>query len=261
MIILIIYAASFGAFSKALHYLFRPDIQKLNWHTCLIALGQAFFSLGIALGGIVIMYSAYLPDKIKLPASAIIITAADTLIAILAGLIVFPIVFAFHLSPSSGAGLIFNSLPLAFSHVHYAHLFASLFFVLLFFAAFTSILGLVELLLVWLQQQFSLTRKQSSWLSCFVLWLASWATILSFCAPKFASLFHHSWFYWIDTISGAWMLPVGGLALAIFTGWRIKTICLTQKLHWRTKHWAFKAWRFSLRYLAPVGIGLVLWLS
>ncbi|MDG1438024.1 MAG: sodium-dependent transporter, partial [Emcibacteraceae bacterium] len=149
LIFLAIYAMSTGDSTKAIDFLLNPDFSKLTPRAILEALGQALFSLAIGVGGL-ITYGAYLPDDVSLPKSAGMIAIADTLVAILAGFAIFPIVFEYGLEPSEGPGLIFATLPIAFGQMPGGVLFGTLFFVLLSFAALSSTIGMLEPVVAWL---------------------------------------------------------------------------------------------------------------
>ena len=159
--ILIGYGMTTGYFHQAFMFLFDPDISEIKTETVLIAMGQAFFSLSIANGSIM-MYGAYVPRKISITWAAIAISFADTGIALAAGLAIFPIVFANGLSPSAGPGLIFESLPIAFGNMPFGYTLGCLFFLMLVFAAFTSTISLLEPAVAWLVETFRIKRIKAA---------------------------------------------------------------------------------------------------
>jgi NSS family neurotransmitter:Na+ symporter len=134
-------------------FMFSPDWDKLGWGSVLAALGQAFFTLSIGMGA-VMAYGAYLPEETSITGASTAVVVADTGIAILAGLVIFPLVFANGLSPADGPGLVFQTLPLAFGKMAGGVIFSTVFFVLLAFAAWTSALGLVEPAVAWRVEYF-----------------------------------------------------------------------------------------------------------
>ena len=256
MLLLLGYAMSMGAFNQAIHFLFTPDLSEVSGNTILLALGQAFFSLNIAMG-VTMMFSAYLPDSVPLVSSAIAVAIADTGFALLAGLIIFPIVFAYHLTPSAGPSLIFETLPIAFGKMPYGSLIASLFFIMLFFAAFSSVIALLEPAVTWLIQTTQMSRKRAVTLCCLVLWLLSLAAIASFTHPKLFSIHGITYFKATDFLTASIMLPLGGLLIAIFCGWRLAKPLLHHHVQWNTQSFAYRAWQIMLRFFAPVAILLI----
>lgn len=257
MLILLGYALTTDGFGEAITFLFRPDFSKLTAHTVLLALGQAFFSLNIAMA-ITMMFSAYLPKETPIVSSAIAVAIADTCFAILAGLIIFPIVFTFHLKANAGPSLIFQTLPIALGQLPFGTIIASLFFLLLFFAAFTSAIALIEPAVVWLMERFYIRRTYAVLIASFGCWLLSLGTILSFTEWKDFTLFGKTFYNAIDTLTSGITLPLGGMFIALFTGYCIKKSVLETELQWKTHvHW-YHIWRFILRFFAPIAILLIL---
>lgn len=257
MIILLIYAITTGYFGDSLRYLFSPNFKQMNAHTLLMALGQAFFSLNIAMG-VTIMFSAYLPEKTPIFTSAVAIAVADTAVAIFAGLIIFPIVFANHLKASAGPSLIFKTLPIAFGNMPFGSLIGTLFFLMLFFAAFTSVIALLEPSVAWLMETFRLSRTKAVAIAGITCWLISLATIASFSAGKSMNLFGYNFFEALDFLTAGIMLPLGGILIAIFTGWIMLKKLLIVHLQWNCKNSWYRIWQWMLRYFAPLAILLVL---
>ena len=257
MLILLGYAMTTDGFTEALTFLFKPDLSKVTSHTVLLALGQAFFSLNIAMA-ITMMFSAYLPKKTSIVSSAIAIAIADTGFAILAGLIIFPIVFTYHLPVNAGPSLIFQTLPIAFGQLPFGSVIAALFFLLLFFAAFTSSIALIEPAVAWLMERFHIKRIAAVLIAGGGCWLLSLGTILSFTEWKDFHMFGRTFYHTIDMITSDIMLPLGGMFVAIFTGWFIKKEVLENELQWKTHHNWYHLWQFILRYFAPVAILFIL---
>lgn len=144
LVVLVGYAWTEGDFQRGMSFMFTPEWSKLTWEGVLRAVGQAFFSIGVGFG-VFITYGSYLGRETRIPGSAVLIAGSDTLVAILAGCAIFPIVFVNNLDPASGPGLMFNTLPLAFGHMPYGDFFATFFFVLILFAALTSSISMLEL--------------------------------------------------------------------------------------------------------------------
>ena len=166
MILLITFNIFAGGFKEALIWLFEPDFSKITPEVCLAALSQAFFSIGVAMA-VMMTYGSFLPQGSNVFSSAFIIVFADTIVAILAGLVIFPVVFSSNLDPAAGPGLIFQVLPVAFSDMPGGYFFGVFFFLLLAVAAITSMLGLLESLVRWLEIEFGFSRKRAT--ACVIL--------------------------------------------------------------------------------------------
>ena len=257
MVTLLIYAITTPGFHEGLLFLFSPDFSKLTGHTVLIALGQAFFSLNIAMA-VTMMFSAYLPKESPIVSSAIAVTIADTGFALMAGLIIFPIVFTFHLPPNAGPSLIFETLPIAFGQLPFGTLIASVFFLLLFFAAFTSSIALIEPAVAWLMERWQLSRQKAVGLAGCACWVLSLGTILSFTQPKSFLWMGKTMYEWIDFITANILLPFGGIMIAVFVGWMIRASLFENTLRWSAQKTGFQLWQVMLRFFAPVAILLIL---
>ncbi|MCH9643440.1 MAG: sodium-dependent transporter [Gammaproteobacteria bacterium] len=255
--LLLAYAIMKGNFSQALHFLFHPNIKQFTGKTILLALGQAFFSLNIAMG-VTVMFSAYLPNKISSVTAAIGVACADTGFALLSGLIIFPIVFAYHLKVAAGPSLIFQTLPIAFGQMPFGNIIATLFFVMLFFAAFSSVISLFEPSICWLMEKCNINRKISVVICGTVCWLLSFGTITSFTHPHWHHATGSNYFHIIDFLTANIMLPVGGLFIALFCGWWLDKNIIKQNLHWDVNSLWYQSWQFILRYFAPAAIFLIL---
>ncbi len=255
LLLLIGYSIHTHAFMLAVTFLFTPDFSQLTPHMILIALGQAFFSLSLAMGCIM-MYGAYLPSRASVASAAVAIAAADTGIALLAGLAVFPIVFFNHLEPSSGPGLIFQTLPLAFGRMPYGTLFGTMFFLMLIFAAFTSTISLLEPTTAWIIENFRTSRWAAASIAGTIIWLLGFVTILSFNYWSQIKIFGLSIFSAIDYLTANIMLPLVGLMLAIFAVWRVNKDMMRDELQLKHKV-LFNSWRFVMRYITPVAIIIV----
>ena len=253
---LAIYACTRGNFLHTFHYLFDFHPEDLTFKILLMALGQAFFSLSIGMGINMVM-GAYLPKSANLVTATIWVALADTAFALLAGLIIFPIVFTYHLSVSAGPSLIFQSIPIAFSHMAYGTAFAILFFSLLFFAAFSSIVALFEVTITTLSGMFNCSRKSIIIYTIFVWWLVSLLTIGSFSHPAVFQVFGKTCFALIDSFTAAILIPITGILFAVFTGWLLPTKIINN-LGWNTDSRWYKLWRSILRYVAPIAIALIL---
>lgn len=256
VVILTFYATETGNFQRGLVFLFRPDFSRVTIHSVLLALGQAFFSLGIGMG-IMLTYGTYVQKNTPIIITSIEISIADTLIALIAGMTIFPIVFAYKLAPNAGPSLIFKSLPLAFGHMPMGNVFSTLFFVMLEFAALTSAIALLEPSVMFLMERFEWSRQHAVTVSGFTLWLLSIGSVVSFNVGSHPIFFGMTFFDFLDYITSNIMLPIGGILTAVFTGWIMYRQDTSDELHLNHRHVLYKSWRFSVRYIAPLGIAFI----
>lgn len=259
--IMIGYAMLHGDFFAGLKFLFEPDFSKINADVVLKAMGQAFFSLSLGMGAIM-MYGSYLPDDASIATTSFQVAIADTLVAILAGLAIFPIVFANGLEAGQGPGLIFNTLPLAFGQMTGGLIFGTIFFVLLVFAAWTSAISLIEPAVAWLVEKFSISRFTSSMLCGFVAWAVGLGTVFSFNNWSKIELFNgtflegKSFFDLLDYLTSNILLPMGGLLVCIFAAWLMSDSSRRDEL--KIKHeGAYRLWLFMAKYVTPIGVVLI----
>jgi len=256
-----IYSGSIGDFSAAVQFMFEPDFSKLSVNGVMIALGHSFFTLGLA-SGVVIMYGAYLPRETSIVQTSIWIAILDTFVALLAGLAIFPLVFGFGLTPSEGPGLIFTTLPIAFSEMPAGALVGTIFFVMLVMAAFTSAIAMIESSVAFVAEKFKLGRWPSTLISGVVLWLLGQLTVHSFAGASWTQL-DFSWFGkpiasifdFIDVLTSSLLLPIGGLLLAILAGWVMLRKHSEDELD-STKG-LYDIWLLCLKYVAPIAIIII----
>ena len=261
LIALAIYASVTGDFMQAARFMFYPDFSKLTMSGVLIALGHAFFTLSLA-SGVMITYGAYMPSKVSIAKSALWIALADTSVALIAGMVIYPIVFAQGLDAGQGPGLIFVTLPIAFSSMPLGSLIGSLFFLMLVFAAFTSTIAMIESVVAWLVESKGMSRFKACFLSGFILWLLSLLTVCSFAGNAWAQVNFNflgkdvkSLFDILDHLTSDIMLPLGGLAIAIFAGWIVRAQASQEELN--TSPLTYTIWRFSIRWFTPVAIFVI----
>ncbi len=255
LLIMVGYAIQTGAFMDGLRFLFRPDFSKITGTGVLIAMGHAFFTLSLGMGAIMI-YGSYLPKDASIAKTTFMIAGADTLVALMAGLAIFPIVFMNHLEPGSGPGLIFNTLPIAFGQMPGGSLFGTLFFVLLVFAAWTSSISLIEPAVTWLVENHGHTRLSACLWSGFVTWIVGIGTVLSFNSWSDLKLFGKTFFDLLDFLTANIMLPLGGLLIAVFAAWFMPRHHTLSELDMGNGS-AFTLWRLVLRFVTPVAVILV----
>ncbi|GEQ98313.1 sodium-dependent transporter [Iodidimonas gelatinilytica] len=258
---LVLYGFLEGDFQKGAQFLLAPDFSKLTGESVLAAVGQAFFSLAVGIGALM-TFGAYLDEKANLPLAAAQICIADTAVAILAGLAIFPIVFSFGLETAGGEGLVFVALPTAFDQMTGGYFVGSAFFILLFFAAFTTGIATLEPVVSWLEGR-GLTRRKGAVLAGFAAWLVGAAAALSFndWAGVYLLSFLPGWetrtiFSILDYSISNLLLPINGLLIALFVGWALPRSLIGADLA-RSKH-LITLWRFFLRIIAPIAILAIL---
>lgn len=213
-----------GGTAKALSFLYTPDFSKINGQVASAALGQAFFSVGIG-SAIMITYGSYLPQSVSIPKASVIVGLTDTAVALIAGLAIFPIVFAFGLEANAGAGLFFITLPNAFVSMGVAGpIIGAAFFFLAFFAAITSSVSLLEPSVAFVSERFKMTKAKAAWVAGAVMIAVGLISVFGV-APGGDTYALDA----IDTFTGQVMLPLAGLLIVLFVGWRVnKSIIATE---------------------------------
>jgi NSS family neurotransmitter:Na+ symporter len=245
------YSMNSGFFAEGLAFMFTPDFSKLTWDGVLAAMGQAFFTLSIGMGA-VMAYGAYLPEETSITGAAAAVAIADTTIAIIAGLVIFPLVFANGLEFDAGPSLVFITLPLAFGQMPAGIVFGTLFFVLLTFAAWTSAISLMEPAVAWIMEHHRRTRAQAAVMIGLSIWTLGLGTVLSFNVLSEFKFWRGTIFDNLDHLTINIMLPLSGLLIAVFAGWVMCRNSSADELGGAGT--SFKIWRFLVRYVAPIGI-------
>jgi len=254
LIILVAYASRAGDFEAALSFMFRPDFDKLTASGILIALGHAFFTLSVG-GGAMMIYGSYLSPEVSIARTSILVAILDTAAALLAGLAIFPIVFAYGLEPGGGPGLIFVTLPIAFGQMPLGTLFGTLFFVMLSVAALTSAFSLIEPAIAWLTEKRGMSRLKASALGGSGIWLLSLGTVFSFNIGAGWTLAGKTFFETLDYLISGWMLPLGGLLMALFPAWVMKRETTAFELGGDSA--GYRLWLLLIRFLVPVVITVI----
>lgn len=244
-----------GGFDDALTWLFTPDFSKIDFGTMLAAIGQAFFSLGVAMAGMMV-YGAYLPRSITISHSVLVIVTVDTAVAVLAGLVVFPAVFHHGLDPAEGPGLIFTTLPVAFAQMPGGHTFSVLFFLMLSVAGITSMVGLVESITAWLEDRFNMARHASTLLVVGSVAVFSVLSILSYNVMDELRLAGRNFNDTMDFFSNQILLPLGGLFIALFAGWRMSRAATRDELTGLGEG-GYRLWYFLIRFVVPPAVAVI----
>ena len=288
LIFLVFYGMTTGGFEQAIDFMFTPDVDKFfyarnglgeylmdaegekifTWKPMMVAMGHAFFTLSLGMGAI-IMYGSYLNRYVSIGQTALVIVTLDTIIALLAGLAIFPLVFANDLNPAVGPGLIFETLPLAFGNMAGGTFIGTLFFVLLFFAALTSAISLIEPTVAWLIESKGLRRIKAAVWTGIGVWFVGLATIFSMTGTTIGDIaenlvswigfsdaelktgfFKYNLFQVIDFFTASIMLPIGGLLIAIFAGWVMHQDSTEREFSFRNRY-VYAVWQVMVRYVSP----------
>jgi NSS family neurotransmitter:Na+ symporter len=272
LLIMVAYAVVEGDFARALGFMFHVDFSKVfqvcsgtgeamqcsfSGEPVLVAMGHAFFTLSLGMGAIM-AYGAYVPERASITGATITIALVDTLVALLAGLAIFPIVFASGLEASAGPGLIFQTLPIAFGNMPGGQWFGTVFFVLLVFAAWSSSISIAEPAVAWLVDSRGWRRGAAAVLVGGLAWVLGIGSALSFnlwSGPEY-QIFGKTLFDLKDFLASNIMLPLGGLLIALFVGYGAARHMALDELS-MSRRALFEVWWFVIRFVSPVGIALV----
>lgn len=242
-----------------LRFLFHPDFSKITSSVVLSAMGQAFFSLSLGMG-CMITYGSYVSKKNNLNHTVAEVTILDTLVAVLAAVAIFPAAFALGVNPGQGPELVFITLPSVFAQLPGGQFWAVLFFILLSLAAMTSIISLLEVVVAYITEEFKLRRKPVTIFVTLAVMVLSVVSSLSFGVWKDITIFGMTFFDLFDTLTSKVMMPLGGLLISLFAGWVIPVDKLRAEIsnEGQLKLKLFNVYLFLIRYIAPLGIVLVM---
>ncbi|OUW07137.1 MAG: hypothetical protein CBD19_04890 [Gammaproteobacteria bacterium TMED159] len=251
-----IYSGITGDINKTLIFLFNPDFSALTPQVIVSAMGQAFFSLSIGMGAIM-AYGAYMPEKQLIGKTVLTIILLDTLVALAAGIAIFPIVFSNpSLSVNAGPGLIFETLPVAFYSLPYGRIFSIIFFALISIAALSSAISLLEPFTAWIEEQKKfLSRKNIVLILGMFIWVIGLGSIFSFNIWSEIKILGFNFLEGLDYITNNIMLPMGGFFIALLAGWLIPSGFIKQNV--KFSNFQFKIFYFSLRYISTSSIILI----
>ena len=244
---LAVYAIQTDGARQGISFMLSPRWDELTGRSVLEAMGQAFFSLSIA-AGIMVTYGSYLEKDTNLVRPAFYVAAGDTLVALLSGFVIFPLVFTFQLEPSAGPGLIFRTLPITFSQLPGGQILALLFFLLLTFAALSSAISLLEVVVAYFIDEKGWSRTQATWLIGGVIFLCGVPSDLS-----------EQFFGLADSLVTNYMLPTGGLLIAVFTGWVLShAVRYEEFMSGGMNEKLYIGWVFLVKYVSPLAVAIIL---
>ncbi len=258
MMIMVINSSIVGNFIEGIKYLFVPDFSKIDSNTILVAMGQAFFSLSLGMGAIM-CYGAYIADDQNIFKTSLTVAGLDTLIAILAGLVIFPLVLATGLDEKSGTGpgLVFVTLLTEFTSMPYGEVIGSLFFLLLTIAALSSAISLLEPSVAYMEQNRILSRPIAAMILGMVAWILGIGSALSFNLwEEYKFLGDKNFFNSVIFIGNELMLPLGGMLVAFFVGWKLKPLIAAEMLE-DSSNIIFRIWIIFIRFISPILIALI----
>ncbi|MBR9865864.1 MAG: sodium-dependent transporter [Oceanospirillales bacterium] len=255
LLLLLGYSMTSGSFGEGLEFLFHFDPSELSWDAVLVALGHSFFTLSLGMGSIM-AYGSYMPKNASIGGTVLTIAALDTIVALVAGMAIFPIVFANSLDPGAGPGLMFITLPVAFGHMPGGQVFGFLFFVLVALAAWTSAISLMEPGVAWMVERFGLKRGPVCIMLGMVVWLLGIAALSSFNFGSDIALFGMNIFDFLDFITANVFLPLGGLFVAVFAGWVLNKKITGDELAIANPLY-YLAWSVTIRYIAPIAVAAI----
>jgi len=243
LIVVLVFSISNGDAGRTFSFIFSPKWEDVGFGTFLSALGQAFFSIGVGVG-LMITYGAYLSSDTNIPRSSALVVGTDTFVALIAGFAIFPIVFSAGLDPASGPSLFFISMPVAFGGIEGGMIFATVFFALALFAAFTSSISLLEVGVSWFEERHGVTRMGAATGIGFVLFMIGAAYAFSL-----------EYLDFMDFMTEGLLLPLGGFLMAVFAGWVISSQMVVSELG---DGQVMRIWRFLIRWFVPIFVGFVL---
>ena len=258
LVILGIRSMTLPGAKEGLAFLFKPDFSKINGGVLISALGQGFFSLSLGMG-VLITYGSYEKKSDNLTSTAFSVVLADTVIALLAGIVIFPAAFSFGVNPQAGMGLVFNTIPMIFNQMTGGYVFCIIFFILLAIAALTSTISLLEVVVAYISEELHVKRQWATVIACAATMLLGCFASLSLMDHTPFTIGGKTVFDALDFITANVMLPLGGILIVIFVGWRFGKAKFFQEVtnEGTIKASLKKVILFIIRYLAPVAIAIV----
>ena len=253
-VILAIRSLTLDGAMDGVKFMFVPDWSYLTGKTFLLALGQAFFSLSVGVAAM-LTYASYLKRDVNLGSSALNVAWMNIGISILAGLVIFPAVFALGFTPDQGPGLVFIIIPAVFQQIPFGSIFVIFFFILLLFATITSAIAMLEIVVATAMGDKYNQRKKFAWICGIGIFIIGIPSALSFGILSDVKIFGRSIFDFADFVTSSIGMPIGALLVAIFAGYQLKRAEQMEELP--VKPWIFNIWRILVRYVAPIAIIIV----
>ncbi len=243
---------------QALSFLFTPDWEKLDAAAMLEAMGHAFFSLSLGMGAM-LTYGSYADDGTNIPNVAITVSVMDTCVALLSGIAIFPIVFTYGMEPAAGPGLVFKTLPIIFSQMPGGTFIAILFFLLLVFAALTSGISLLEVVVAYYCDEKKWQRRNATLVMGGLIFLLGVPSALSnHLLADVHFIGDRNFLDSIDLLATNYILPLGGLLIAVFTGWVMTTRLARGEIEKGAVHFHYyPVWHFLIKYVSPILVAIV----
>ncbi|CDQ42033.1 MULTISPECIES: sodium-dependent transporter [Virgibacillus] len=257
-IILVIRSLTFEGAMEGLRFFLQPDFSKLNAENVLYALGQSFFSLAVGIS-VMVTYSSYLKKDVSLPMSAGSVSIMNIFVSLLAGLAIFPVVFAFGLEPAEGPGLLFIVLPEAFAQMPFGEIFLSLFLLLFLFAVLTSSFSMLEIITAAFTEKKQRSRKKTAFISGILVFIAGIPAALSSSSLADFTIFGKTVFDATDFLVSNIMLPGGCLFIALFIGYKMDKTLIKQEFSYgnQLSNGIYNVWLQNMRWLVPITIIIV----
>ena len=258
LLILAIRSVTLPNASEGLTFLFQPDFSKINSSVILSAMGQAFFSLSIGMGCL-ITYASYFKKETNLQTTALQVTVLDTLVAVLAGIMIFPAVFSFGITPTAGPELVFITLPNVFAQLPMGSVWSAIFFILLALAALTSTISMHEVATAYVHEEHKMSRNKAAWVVSAGAIILGVLSSLSFGVLKDFTIGGMIFFDFLDYLTAKIMLPLGGMLICIFAGTRVERKVIKAELtnEGTIPFYFFNTYAFFMKYVAPIAIGLI----
>lgn len=258
---LAMYTLTLEGVGEAIRFLFYPDLAKFKPSGVLQALGLSFFTLSLG-QGVMLTYGSYMRRTEDIPKTAAIIGFMIIFVALIAGLVIFPIIFTFGFAPQGGPGLVFKTLPVLFAKLPGALILSTLFFVLFVFAALTSAVAMIEVIAANFMDLLGWSRHKAvlvTGISCFLFGIPSALSNSHTLFSNWELIYGKNFFNTVDDIVSLWLLPIGGLMIAIFTGWVLDQELSRSEFSSGTSYkYLWRPWLFFTRWIAPVGIILII---
>ncbi len=262
LIILGVRSMTLPGAKEGMAFLFKPDFSKITGKVFISALGQGFFSLSMGMG-VLITYGSYIKKNDNLTTTALSVTLSDTLVAILAGIVIFPAAFSFGVKPTAGMGLVFNTIPMIFNQMPGGYFFCIIFFVLLAIAALTSTISLLEVVVAYISEELHVKRQWATVVACAVTLLVGAFASLSLMENTPFTIGGKTVFDAMDFVSSNVLLPLGGMLIVVFVGWKLGKAKFFSEMtnEGKIKSPLKSVVFFVIRYVAPIAVAVIFYSS